>query len=234
MTTTTQWAENEVRLAKEREHKNSSAEDAAIFGGYVDACYDSALKTYKCMAEDGHSGMSWGITKNILIKLLNDVPLGPIEEDEDCWSGQNTLDKSQQCTRRFSLFRDKQEDGTWKYHDIDLVAVDDVYPDHISAVGSKFGDSLCEKLFGKLVTFPYYPPVHPYRVRRIEINGLTRNGNDIVFVPFVKKPNGEIVEVNKFYEDKWQDPIEIGFEFRMNPEQEKEFDEKKKYSDSRR
>ena len=232
--TTTQWAENEVRLAKEREHSTSSAEDENIFGGYVDACYDSALKAYKCMSEDGHSGLSWGITKNILIKLMNEVPLTPISEDDDCWSSENSLDGSQQCTRRFSLFRDKNPDGTYRYRDIDLVVVDDVYPDHLSAVGSRFGDEICNKLFGNLVTFPYLPPLYAYRVRRIEIDGLKRNGNDVVFVPFIKKPSGETVEVNKFYEYSWKNPVEIGYEYPMTPDQQREFDEKKKFSDSHR
>lgn len=100
--TTEQWAKNEVAIAMDKERK-SADKDGGIGIGYVDACYQSALKTYQCMCEDGHSGMSWSITANILIRLLREAPLTAIEEDEECWSDKDSLNGDQQCLRRFSI-----------------------------------------------------------------------------------------------------------------------------------
>ena len=199
--TTEEWAKNEVKIAMEKERKSAEKDKDAISIGYVNGCYDSALKAYHSLCEDGHSGMSWSITRNILIKLMKEIPLTPIEEDEDCWSGKHSLDGVQeQCIRRFSLFRRRQPDGTYKYHDIDLVATDYVYIDHISAFSSRNGEAICNLLFGDLIKFPYMPPTTCYRVRMIEFDNLTDDlGNEIYYVIYAKKPNGERTDLYDFY-----------------------------------
>lgn len=50
------WAENEVKIACEKEHPGLKEGEF----DYGCACYQSALKAYKSLAEDGHSGYSWG------------------------------------------------------------------------------------------------------------------------------------------------------------------------------
>ena len=72
------WAKREVELACKRENPNRK--DGEF--DYICACYESALKAYECLCDDGHSGMSFGITKNILIRLMNDVPLTPITDED--------------------------------------------------------------------------------------------------------------------------------------------------------
>ena len=72
------WAENEVRIACERENPNRKEGEF----DYGCACYESALKAFKSLMEDGHSGYSIGFTKNILDRLIDGQPLTPITEED--------------------------------------------------------------------------------------------------------------------------------------------------------
>ena len=56
------WAKKEVELAKIIEAKDLK-EGEFDYGG---ACYDSALKAFKSLAEDDHSGMSIKITQQMV------------------------------------------------------------------------------------------------------------------------------------------------------------------------
>lgn len=195
----TDWAENEINLAKKKMAKDSGDHS---WDGYVSSCYDSALKAYKSLEEDGHSGMSFSVTRSILTNLMNEIPLTPIEEDEDCWNecGLVAGKRTFQCSRRPSLFKDVLEsDGSISYHDNDLIVVDDVYEDHLSAVGSHFGDVIVKQMFGELVKFPYMPTKERYRVRRIETS-LVYDGKEVAYVHFIKKPNGEKLFMNCFFD----------------------------------
>ena len=84
------WAELEVEIAT----KNSDE--------YTKGCYESALKAYKSLCADGHSGCSFSITSNILKRLLDNKPLSPINEtdfpDEPYFTGKNRI-KYFQCFR---------------------------------------------------------------------------------------------------------------------------------------
>ena len=73
------WAEEEIRIACERE-RGGTSEDKWDYGV---TCYESALKAFRSLAEDGHSGMSIGITLNILNSLVKGQPLTPIEDTDD-------------------------------------------------------------------------------------------------------------------------------------------------------
>ena len=77
------WAEKEVEIACARERSNSTEEGEWNYGC---ACYESALKAYKCLMEDGHSGFSISITKHILTRLIEGKPLTPIEDTDDIWN----------------------------------------------------------------------------------------------------------------------------------------------------
>ena len=50
---------------------------------YGCACYESALKAFGSLCEDGHSGFSIGLTKAILNRLINNKPLLPIEDTDE-------------------------------------------------------------------------------------------------------------------------------------------------------
>ena len=92
---------------------------------YADACYDSALKAYRSLMEDGHSGMSIGMTKHVLMTLIDRRPLTPITEEEgdDIWNltDENDKYKHYQCKRMSSLFKEVYPDGRVTYNDVDRI-----------------------------------------------------------------------------------------------------------------
>jgi hypothetical protein len=234
--TTDSWAENEIRIAIEKEKARNNSENEGIGMNYVTSCYESALRAYKSLCEDGHSGMSWSLTVGILDRLMRECPLTPIEEDEDCWSEPDDFLHHEQCTRRFSLFREKQEDGYYKYYDIDLVATEYVYEDHVYGCGSRKGDGLCESLFGPLVTFPYYPPKERYRAYMIEFEDLCdENGNEICFVLFAERPapRAERVDLYSFYAFTTEGPVKLNscdVEPKLTADMQKELKQKLEYA----
>jgi hypothetical protein len=236
--TTEQWAKNEVAIAMDKERKTADKENG-IGVGYANACYQSALKAYHCMCEDEHSGMSWSITANILIRLLREAPLTAIEEDEDCWSSKDSLDGVQeQCLRRFSLFRRKQPDGTYKYHDIDLVCTCYAKKDHFCTCTSNKGDVIAEKFFGPLIKFPYYPPTDRYQVRMIEFDNLCdEHGDEICFVISAKSPYGETKQIMDFYAFTAQGAKKLkaaDVEHKLSEKDQKELKENLAFSNSRK
>ena len=49
---------------------------------YGQMCADSAFRAFMSMANDSHSGFSWDVTSGILIRLLYDLPLTPITDED--------------------------------------------------------------------------------------------------------------------------------------------------------
>lgn len=115
----THWAEREVELAISKMKKDEDG-----FDDYLKLCYSSALKAYKSLMEDGHSGMSFSITTGILTRLIEGKPLTQIEDTEDVWDVANFPSGAMevyQCNRMSSLFKYVCEDGRVVYTDKDRV-----------------------------------------------------------------------------------------------------------------
>lgn len=164
----TQWAEREIAAACKRENPNW---DGKSFD-YGCSCYQSALKAYKSLMEDGHSGFSFSATRNILKKLLDEIPLSPITDDD--FFGDNkykSLESDEslkarglkshiQCPRRSSLFRNEDLKGNVKYTDIDrYYCIDAESPsDTFSNNIAGFIDTLYP------ITMPYTPSSTPFKV----------------------------------------------------------------------
>ena len=87
--TMSSWAEREIEIACKRERAASDAKDGDWYYGC--ACYLSALKAFKSLSGDGHSGFSIGLTKNILNRLIDGKPLTPIEDTPDIWYGRSDV-----------------------------------------------------------------------------------------------------------------------------------------------
>lgn len=77
------WAAREVALASQKERESAEDKDDWDYGV---ACYESALRAYRSLERDGHSGMSIQITKSILNRLIDGKCLTPIEDDPDIWT----------------------------------------------------------------------------------------------------------------------------------------------------
>lgn len=58
------WAEKEIEIACARERAASENPDEWDYGV---ACYESALKAYKSLMDDGHSGPYWPRSKGYLL-----------------------------------------------------------------------------------------------------------------------------------------------------------------------
>lgn len=111
-----EWAKNEVEIACKRENPDRKEGEF----DYGCACYESALKAFESLCEDGHSGMSIGFTKQILNRLIDGKPLTPIEDTEEMWKRPWTDKKGKQyqCSRMSSLFKTVTPNGEIKYSDI--------------------------------------------------------------------------------------------------------------------
>ena len=188
------WAEKEIELASTKEDD------------YGKLCYNSALKAYNSLVEDNHSGMSWNITKNILIRLMKNLPLSPITE-EDFKLEENRYDEPEylkecglksdiQCPRMTSLFRYETLDGKVTYHDTQRVIGVDIN-------GHTYHGGGCAKYVDELfpITLPYYPPTNnEYYVYTEDFLLDKKNGDyDHLAYLYVKTPEGKEVLLDKYF-----------------------------------
>lgn len=209
------WAKREVEIACKKENPNRKE-------GEFDcgcACYESALKAFESLCEDGHSGFSIKMTQAILNRLLNVEPLTPIEDTDDIW---NECSRSKdgpevyQCSRMSSLFKYVYADGTIKYNDINRVCcvnINDPSTTYILGLVSE----IINEMFP--ITMPYMPG-KPFRVYCEDFLTDKKNGDfDTVGIYYaLKEENGEQkrIEINRFFREgepdesgKW---IEISVE----------------------
>lgn len=191
-----EWAEREVAIACKRENPNRKEGE----WDYGCACYESALKAFKSLMEDGHSGFSIGITKQILNRLITGRPLTPIEDTPDVWNDITTKweDATEyQCKRMSSLFKTVKSDGTISYHDNDScvgVYIDD--PDIC------FHSYLVSKINREIfpITMPYTPSDNPRKFFCEEFLTDPKNGDfDTVGIIYMKDTDGGKVDINRYF-----------------------------------
>ncbi len=190
------WAKREVELASNRERSNASDEA----WDYGCACYDSALKAFESLCEDEHSGMSIGITKNILNRLIEGKCLTPIEDTEDiwneCWSKDGYTEY--QCQRMSSFFKRIYDDGTVKYHDINRFA--GTYENCSYSYHSGHLDKVMEEMYP--ITMPYMPENKAYLIYTEDFLAYPENGDfDTVGYLYCITPKGERVEINRYFKE---------------------------------
>ena len=201
------WAEKEVELACKKENPNW---DGKSFD-YGIACYQSALKAFKSLCEDEHSGMSIAFTQGILNRLIDVKCLTPIEDTEDIWNEIHDCEdgtKEYQCRRMSSLFKKVLSDGTVKYSDVErIIKVDqNGIPWHSGDVSR-----LIEKMFP--IEMPYYPATEKYKVYSEDFLVNPENGDyDTWAYLYVEKPDGEKVNLNLFYTEKEGQTVQISKE----------------------
>ena len=191
------WAENEVKIACEKEHPGLKEGE----WDYGCACYQSALKAYKSLIDDGHSGISFCMTKQILNCLMNHQPLTPIEDTDDIWNlcclrAKDDDYDTYQCKRMSSLFKYVYDDGKITYTDINRVECIDINTGHTWSNGML--RYIIDVKFP--ITMPYIPPVKTYKVYFEDFLSDPKNGDyDTKGVLYVIDPEGERLEINKFF-----------------------------------
>lgn len=198
------WAEEEIRLACKK------ADD------YGRACYKSAMRACKILLNDDHSGFSIHLTKNILNRLINVQPLTPIEDvpevwnDISMWKSEEGIVEKYQCKRMSSLFKDIYDDGTVKLTDVDRVSCINI-DNPISTWHCRLGDDIVDELFP--IEMPYYPTNDPYKLYMEDFLLDPENGDyDTQGFFYLITPDGDRVEVNKFYKEQDGEWVEIGVE----------------------
>lgn len=220
-----EWAAEEVRIACERERAATTEtnDDADLMAQeYANGCYQSALKAYKSLCDDGHSGMSFGITAGILKRLCSGYPLTPIEDVDDVWELVNeTPDKTQyQCRRMYSLFKTVSKvDGSVQFRDVDRFLC-------VDPKGVTYTNNFINQQLSKLypLTLPYMPE-GKFLVKAFDFATNANPGEfDTILIRSVKEPNGQEVLLNLCFKE-----TENGFE----PIQLKEYEERyRQYLDS--
>ncbi len=149
-----EWAKREVEIACKRENPDKKEGEF----DYGCACYESALKAFESLCEDGHSGMSIGFTKNILNRLIDRKPLTPIEDTDDVWSKRHRSKDlpyvTFQCKRMSSLFKKVYNDGHVKYTDVARYYCKDIN-NPIASYTSGLVTRMVDEMFP--ITMPYSP-----------------------------------------------------------------------------
>ena len=195
------WAKKEIELLFEKGAENDCC-------GYSRACYESALKAFCSLCDDGHSGMSIQITHRILDRLINCKCLSPIEDTDDVWGSadrHNPNEITYQCKRMTSLFKTVYADGTVKYSDVDrymCMTPESKYP---------FRSSLISNLIDKMypITMPYFPSTQPMCVHCEEFLFDEKNGDfDTIGIYYMNKDN-EMIEINRYFKETEDGFVEI-------------------------
>lgn len=210
-----EWSKKECRIACNIENPNYNFDNPQDWD-YGCSCYKSALKAYHNLLDDGHSGCSFSFTKNILIRLMNDLPLTPITDEdfftdenkvkefEDCkWLKERGLKSHIQCPRMSSLFREETIDGKVTYTDINRAYfIDTDKPELAYTSNTDFLDELFP------ITMPYIPSVNKYKIYAQDCLYDKNNGDvDTRAILYMITPYNERVELNIYKAEenhKWK------------------------------
>ena len=200
------WAEQECRIACKKENPNFNF-DSEDFD-YGCSCYKSALKAYKSLCEDDHSGASFNFTRIILERLMDGQLLTPIT-DEDFEGGVSIFSdkdlasrglKSEiQCPRMSSLFRRETLDGKISYIDnnrVYCINIENPFDTYSSAK-----DYVVDEFFP--ITMPYIPEKGKYKVYCQTFLTDKKNGDfDTQAILYFITPDGKRVDVNRYQTEK--------------------------------
>lgn len=200
-----EWAKKEVEIACKKE--NPERKEGEF--DYGCACYQSALKAFKSLCDDGHSGMSIGITKNILNRMIDCKPLTPIEDTDDVWDHSCDLEneKKYQCKRMGSLFKTVYDDGRIEYDDIDRIVCWDKNSD------TSYYNGFVRKIaseYVKDISMPYIPPTKSMYVLTRDYLSDPKNGDlDTIAIYTLKVSDSESIYINRYF--KYDDGIDKDF-----------------------
>ncbi len=203
----TEWAKREVEIACKREKEGSEEEDF----NYGVACYESALKAFESLCEDGHSGFSINLTKHILNRLIDGKPLTAIQDTDDEWNENHIwpdMDyKTFQCKRMSSLFKDVYDDGTVKYSDVGRY-----YCKNIKN-GATYTYGLMRDILDEMfpIKMPYFPEDKPFIFTCEDLKLNDNSGDfDTIVIHTLKTPSGRELLIGRYFtEDETGKMVEI-------------------------
>lgn len=154
------------------------------------------MKAYKSLLEDGHSGMSISLTKQILNKLIDGTPLTPIEDTEENWGYigdkvdhyESQRVRTYQCRRMASLFKYIYPNGEIKYSDIERYHCVNIHNPK-----NTYQSGLCRHILDEMypIKMPYSPADEYYVFRCEKLLTDPKNGDfDTIGIIELKHPKG--------------------------------------------
>lgn len=193
---------------------------------YIDGCCNSALKAFKSLLEDGHSGMSINITLRILNNLVDRKPLVPIQNRKEDWVYYNTHENVTYYYHRYyhSLSKRHHDDtGVDEFHDRQrFLCKPSTSRDGVSWY-SRFCSDIGHQMFP--ISFPYEPEAKPYKIIVDEYLTDRQNGDfDTMAIRSIITPDGQNRIVEQYFK-------EIDYDF--VPISKLEFEERRKLHDMR-
>ena len=210
-----EWAKREVELAIEDGKQYAEDEEEFDYGA---ECFRSALRAFESLLNDGHTGFSISMTRDILIRLIDGKCLTPIVDTDNVWDtvrchiiespkGEYT---SSQCLRMYSLFKNVYVDGTIEYHDnnrVVVVVLDENGNEHFWVSGH--ASEIVHEMFP--ITMPYMPAEKPYKIYANEFLFDKRNHPtwdfDTIGYTYVVTPEGKEIEVNRYFKETKKDGV---------------------------
>lgn len=203
-----EWEGKEIMLACKKENPNRKNDE----WDYGCACYESALKAFNSLLDDGHSGMSMAITKSILNRLIDCKPLTPIEDTDDIWNESYYDEKNEcqnyQCKRMSSLFKSVYKDGKIEYSETDRFICVDINNKN-NRWHNGFVCKKAEEYVGE-IKMPYYPLSKSYEIYCNEFLYDEKNGDfDTIGIIYILSPNGEKIKVNRYFKAGEKSFVEI-------------------------
>lgn len=217
------WAENEIRIACEAE-RGDAMETAYDYGVF---CYESALRAFRSLVKDGHTGMSIGITLNILNRLVKGQALTPIADTDDVWKkcvrGRASC-TTYQCRRMSSLFKDVYADGHIEYLDVNRFRC--VTLNSSACWSNNYIARIAGEYFP--ITMPYIP--RTYTVVCEEFLANRKNGDlDTIGILYILDSARERKEVNRYFaeaEEGWREIDRAEYEQRRQMDADRRAAEK--------
>lgn len=198
------WAENEIEIV--RNNLKNSIEEEKGENDYILGCYESALKAFKSLIDDKHSGMSISITKSILIRLIEGRPLSDIQDIDEVWNEVDSLNKEvkeYQCSRMSSLFKKVYPNGTVRFNDIDRAVCVNV--DDSRDVFNGYGCRILDEMLP--IEMPYSPSSKQYKIYCKEFLYDEDGGDfDTLGVLYAISPEGEQINIGRYFKDVKDEP----------------------------
>ena len=209
---TTERVRKEIEYAIDCERKSAVEENDYSFLDYVVECYRSALRAYETMAADGHSGMSWGLTRQIFNRLAEGKPLKGLNSYQDRpeeWGERShwIVDDSAVLSniRYPALSYRVNASGKEIYHDIDRWVFEAPDCPNIPWHNGFLSNYLDEKF---PIQFPYNPITIHVRVEEILTDPAHGDYDAQHIIDFADPETGRKVSVDAYFEEvdgKWQE-----------------------------
>lgn len=204
-----EWAKKEIDYAKNYKKDECCEEDQQYFL----LCAESALKAFRSLMEDGHSGLSINMTKKLLDRLIDGLPLTEISGNDDEWEFSYTNsdgDDVYHNIRMSALFKHMSKTGEVKYSDVDRdigVEIDDPHNCYHSGLISRIVDEYPQYQ----VKMPYYPSGNKIYVYTETFLTDPKNGDyDTRAILYLIDRDKKRIDINRYFKDS--DVSDYGFE----------------------